>query len=522
MESKEQTLIVNLFAGPGAGKCFSRDIAILMHDGTTKLSQDIVIGDSVMGRDGTARKVVKLFRGIDHMYQVTPVKGSPFNVTRDHKLVLDYTKANSKELLLSPEEILELSNSKQSRLKLKRSELIEFDFSDVKIDPYFLGIWLGDGHSDNQIVTTADLEIKNYLTEYGDSLGLSTKVHAKKGSAYSYSLSVPNTWTKNPLRQSLTKYSLKNNKHIPKEYLTNHSSIRLQLLAGLIDSDGWVDSNCVFIVQKRKKLAEDITFLARSLGFATYIRKINKTCVNNGVVGEYWNVSVSGDLSIIPTKLKRKQFSPRKQVKNTQHTGFSLNYLGLQNYYGFELDGDHIHLLGDFTLTHNSSYASGIQYRLKVSGYNSEYIQEYAKDKTWSEDKQTLLCQPYVTGKQFYRTTRIMNKVEVAVTDSPILTGILYQQKKSKHFESWVVEAFKECNNLNFFLVRNTEHHPYNPAGRSQSLEEAIAKDKEMKDVLDKYDIPYFEVPIQAVDLDTWSDPTLDFIYSKIKETLIK
>lgn len=172
--------------------------------------------------------------------------------------------------------------------------------------------------------------------------------------------------------------------------------------------------------------------------------------------------------------------------------------------------------------TGKSTTAAGIQYRLKVSGYNSEYIQEYAKDKTWSEDKQTLLCQPYVTGKQFYRTTRIMDKVEVAVTDSPILTGILYQQNKSEHFEAWVVEAFKKCNNLNFFLVRNVEHHPYNPAGRSQSLEEAIEKDREMKEVLDKHGIPYMEVLIQAVDTGTWQDPTLDLIYSTIVKTLNK
>lgn len=168
--------------------------------------------------------------------------------------------------------------------------------------------------------------------------------------------------------------------------------------------------------------------------------------------------------------------------------------------------------------TGKSTNAAGTFYRMKRSGINCEYIQEYAKDKTWSEDRQTLLCQPYVTGKQFYRTTRLLGKVDVAITDSPIITGLLYQGFGcTPSWEKWAIEAFHEFNNLNIFLVRNPKSHPYNPRGRSQTEDEAKAKDVEMRAILDKYKIPYEVVEVTAIDKDTWSDAGLDAIFKLIQ-----
>lgn len=171
--------------------------------------------------------------------------------------------------------------------------------------------------------------------------------------------------------------------------------------------------------------------------------------------------------------------------------------------------------------TGKSTNAAGLFYRMKRSGINCEYIQEYAKDKTWSEDKQTLMCQPYVTGKQFYRTARLLSKVDVAVTDSPILTGILYQGFGcTPSWEKWAVEAFNEFNNLNIFLVRNSDNHPYNPMGRNQTEEEAKDKDREMREILDKYNIPYLVVEVSYTDLITWHDQTLDALLEVVQNHL--
>lgn len=172
--------------------------------------------------------------------------------------------------------------------------------------------------------------------------------------------------------------------------------------------------------------------------------------------------------------------------------------------------------------TGKSTMSGGLFYRLKRTGINCEYIQEYAKDKTWSEDRQTLLCQPYVTGKQYYRNTRLLNKVKVAVTDSPIILGLLYQGVGcNKSWERWLLEAFNEFNNLNIFLVRNPNDHPYNPSGRSQTEEESILLDSEIKVILDREKIDYHIVEMSEVDLETWSDPGLDKIYKLVMDKLL-
>ena len=72
--------------------------------------------------------------------------------------------------------------------------------------------------------------------------------------------------------------NLINNKHIPYNYKCNNRIIRLKVLAGLIDSDGYNKGNCYEIIQKSTLLAEDILYLCRTLGFACYSKKCKKTC----------------------------------------------------------------------------------------------------------------------------------------------------------------------------------------------------------------------------------------------------
>lgn len=137
--------------------------------------------------------------------------------------------------------------------------------------------------------------------------------------------------------------------------------------------------------------------------------------------------------------------------------------------------------------------------QLKADGVNAELITEYAKDKTWSEDFHTLQCQPYIVGKQMYRQYRVLDKVDVAVTDSPILLGAIY--KGFGCVEGWtdvLIRQFFLFNNLNVFLVRNSDVHPYNAMGRSQTEEEAMRIDREIWALLGDREIPFQVLPITA------------------------
>jgi len=71
----------------------------------------------------------------------------------------------------------------------------------------------------------------------------------------------------------------------------------------------------------------------------------------------YYIINICGDLSDLSIILDRKKSLPRKQKKNVLLTGFDVKYVGVDDYYGFEIDGNHLYLLGDFTVTHNTYLA---------------------------------------------------------------------------------------------------------------------------------------------------------------------
>jgi hypothetical protein len=92
-------------------------------------------------------------------------------------------------------------------------------------------------------------------------------------------------------------------------------------------------------------------FIARSLGFAAYLTKCKKSCQNNHS-GYYFRVSISGETSAIPTV--KKIAGKRLQKKSVLRTGFSVEHIGVGEYFGWEVDGNSRYLMGDFTVTHNS------------------------------------------------------------------------------------------------------------------------------------------------------------------------
>ena len=135
-------------------------------------------------------------------------------------------------------------------------------------------------------------------------------------------------------------------RRVPYEYKVASVDSRRRLLAGLLDTDGHLSCGGFEITQKSKQLSEDICFVSRSLGKAAYMSE--KTV--NGEL--YYRVFISGDFTDLP--FLRHEVTPRKQIKSVLRTGFTLTSLGEGNYCGFELDGDKLFVLGDFTVTHNT------------------------------------------------------------------------------------------------------------------------------------------------------------------------
>lgn len=133
--------------------------------------------------------------------------------------------------------------------------------------------------------------------------------------------------------------------------------------------------------------------------------------------------------------------------------------------------------------------------KLKQQGVNCEIAHEFAKDLTWEERKNALLYQPYVIGKQMWKVERLQKKVDVIVTDSPIIFGLIYREPHiPASFDQFVVDTFKKWDTFNIFLKRMPEYHKFNPAGRSQTESEAKELDQIIYDLLKHNDIDFTSV----------------------------
>ena len=368
---------VLLLGVQGCGKCFEKGTPVLMYDGSVKAVQNVATGDCVMGLDSMPRRVLGTTQGYDEMYRVTPTKGEPYTVNADHILTLRLSgsrrthKQADENLIINMtvrEYMTQNACFKQRALGYRAG--VEFPAASVVLDPYFLGVWLGDGTEKSPSITTEDAFIVEYVSDIAAQYGLGIRKaekNIKEGQppnrAATYFVTGGNQGgIANPLLSHLRELNLLGNKHIPLSYKANSRETRLRLLAGIIDTDGCMQGNDFEIIQKRKTLADDIAYVARSLGLAAYVHPCRKYCMVKGVKieGTYHRIHISGDTDIIPVRLHRKQALPRQQRKNVLNTGIQVEAVGPGQYFGFAVDGDHRFLLGDFTVVHNSLSAKAI------------------------------------------------------------------------------------------------------------------------------------------------------------------
>lgn len=140
-----------------------------------------------------------------------------------------------------------------------------------------------------------------------------------------------------------------------------------------------------------------------------------------------------------------------------------------------------------------STTTAGVFAELKMRGVNAEIASEFAKDLVWEERFGTLNNQIYVFGKQLHRIQRLVNKVDVIITDSPLLFSVLYKPENlSDNFEKLVLEVFNSFDNTNYLIQRVK---PYNSKGRVQTEAEAREKDNEAEVLLQRFELPYMPVP---------------------------
>lgn len=337
-----------MLAETGVGKSLAPNTPVIKFDGTIVKAIDVNVGDKLMGPDSTPRLVTNVNVQHGDMYKITPIKGEPWFCNADHILSLKNT-TTKKVTNVTLSDYITWGKTKKHLHKLYRVGIDFNVYSGVGYGEslaYCVGAYLCDGRIQGPEICMGkpkqpviDYMLETYLNP--------TRIKFDRGVYYI-------GFSKKSVLWSEVSKALAGGKHIPDLIKLNKREDRLAILAGLLDTDGSTSNGCVEITQKTEKLADDICFVARSLGLAAY----KKTKVVNST--NYYRVTISGDLSVIPTK--RLKLHKRLINKDVLNTGFSVDYVGVGDYRGIALDGNHLFLLGDFTVTHNTELMRRLEY----------------------------------------------------------------------------------------------------------------------------------------------------------------
>ena len=130
--------------------------------------------------------------------------------------------------------------------------------------------------------------------------------------------------------------------------------------------------------------------------------------------------------------------------------------------------------------------------KFKMVGINAELVTEFAKDKVYEDSKEVFKNQTYILGKQSFKQSKLRDKVDVIITDSPLPLSMYYNEDKDIQEELSVLtlKIFDSYDNHNYFINRVK---PYNSKGRFQTEEEAMTIVDDMKDFLTNHNIPFEE-----------------------------
>jgi hypothetical protein len=378
--------------------CHGEEVKIPLYKGGYKFAKDILIGDEIIGDDGTKRIVTNLHNGQAPLYRISSKYNESFTVTSAHTLCLNkhYKSGKIKE---QGEYLLENLDFKKYKYSLITAP-IKYPKNDLKIDPYFIGLWLGDGFKREKMIVVnpnKDIEILDWLKEYGNKVGRYSLKQSKNGLNDGFTTRVSIIFNDLLYKNNYWSKTFRNNKHIPYEYMYSSYEDRLQLLAGYIDSDGSFETGRYTITSVDLNLLKQTQQLAKSLGFKAVIHKPSNTGLTNSLK---YNLRISGDITKIPVKLSYK-----KALNNTNKKGNNYNYIKIDdikvdNFYGFDVDKNHKYILEDGIVTHNSR--GGGKSFMASSVLEHEYLTDGAKtleDFLAKKNKIEIFCGAPIASK---------------------------------------------------------------------------------------------------------------------------
>lgn len=351
--------LVIIAARPAEGKALANSTLIPVPSiGEIKMGE-LSVGDYVFGDDGNPTKVIGVYpQGEKQMYSVIMSNGVRVYADIDHNWSVR-KRTTAKFEVMTTREILEWYNgdvkipSNRKALQIKYTKPVEYEKQNVEFSAWLIGFLIGDGCSTRFSFSSAEDDIIERVSEYAT---------LKQSSKYDFSMS------KNlPLRKYIQKDkkigSHSYNKFVPKEYMFNSSDVRLEVLQGILDSDGHVQKcgNTIDYSTASKQLAEDVIFLVRSLGGRCTMVEKDTHYAKNGERFQSlrsYRLRLSFCNGIVPVSSKKHLRRYKGTIKKSTYTIVSVEKSHIESATCITVDNDsHLFLCNDFTVTHNTSLA---------------------------------------------------------------------------------------------------------------------------------------------------------------------
>jgi hypothetical protein len=325
---------------PGTGKCLAKGTRILMFDGAICPVEDVIVGDLLMGDDSTPRRVLSLCSEEDDMFEIEQEYGDNYTVNSAHILSLRKlcdSSATEEDVFengiidISVSEFLNLPDRyKYYGFKVKTDFpklFLEYEIA----DPFMFGFWVGSRHKYVQIgEETTGGSFKEQMQDLLKKILLPP-------------ISLDNV---SKFEEYMKEYDLMRHiDHLPRDYKVNTALIRQNFLNGVFEVAVGEDDENFFVKLNSLNLAEDIIFVARSLGHVAFKKSESHDARHEArCESSFYEISIS------------------KKSKPFNLTSIKVHPRGRGRYYGFQLDDNHRFLLMDFTVTHNTTLISSLLY----------------------------------------------------------------------------------------------------------------------------------------------------------------
>lgn len=368
------------------GKAVSLDTLIPTPSGW-KTMGDIVVGDYVFGADGKPTKVVyesDIFTDKD-MYLIEFEDGEKVKASCDHiwrvKTKTSKRTASRKCNKIGKGKIYQEGGwydtftsdmvddfvrarkdgkGNEYKYRVPMNKAVEYQEQELPINPYLLGVWLGDGGSVNNDITVSDADMMETFHNL-ENLGYKNEIVKHKDRSSSIRIDIEhmgNHADKNSFRWKLKELGVFSNKHIPEIYKQASIEQRLALLQGLMDTDGTCSKagECEF-VQKSDILAEDMLDILHSLGIKA--KNYKKTSICNGKEAGLVNrITFFTDKTMPCFRMERKKERLKETLSDRMKAKTIVNITKIEKEpcKCIMVDNkEHLYLCGrNYTVTHNT------------------------------------------------------------------------------------------------------------------------------------------------------------------------